>query len=183
MPRNDAKWKKIMIHKLRIGIRRRALNSNWMFSRCISVGSIFFFCHDVVFIGHCLNCYGLTVSTCSFTHRYVEFVECVPKWCMRSHIQRFIQPPRRNCFEPIIKFIDEDMQPNKRRRQRKKKEILGPTLNWFHIDRSFTGSVVTTQLRRRFNTFSVWILSTFKIQQKSGPQLTLWNCTQWQKFH
>lgn len=135
----------------------------------------YIFCHAVVFIGHCLNCYGLAVSTWSFTHRHVEFVECVPKWSMRSHIQRFIKPPHRNCFEPIMKFIDENMQPNKRRRQ--KKEIFGRKSNGFHIDRSFTGFFVTTQLRRRFNTFSVWTPNTFKIQQKSEPQLTLWNCT------
>lgn len=61
------------------------------------------------------------------------------------------------------------MQPNKRRRQ--KKEILGPISNGFHIDRSFTGFFVTTQLRRQLNTFSVWTLNTFEIQQKSEPQL------------
>lgn len=126
-----------------------------------------YFGRVVVFIGHCLNYYGLTAAM--FTHRYVEFVECVPKWCMRSHTHTAKQFQTNN---PIWEFSDGNMQPNQRHRQATTK-MLGPISNGFHL--ICCHHMITNQILY-FRCGTLYEHVHNSAHKSWPPEVTLWNC-------
>lgn len=98
---------------------------------------LFFSSLYVVFIGHCLNYYGLAVATS--THRYsLCWADCVRVEVVHAFAHTLVYltaVSEQFRTNPIVKFIDGNMQPNDIDRKQK---MLGTIANGFHIDRSFT---------------------------------------------
>lgn len=109
----------------------------------------------------------------SFTHRHVEFVECVPKWCMRSHIQRFIKPPHRNRFEHTknssIKICSQTNDAD-----RKKKYLAQYRMDSISIE-------VSLDFSSPHNYEDDWILSLCerwtRLKFNRSQSRNSWNCT------